>query len=239
MDKIKEIYHANDGVPGYRMMTYELNKFKIILSPNTVYAYMKEMGLKSITRQKYVYKKGEAHKVFADLLNRNFTALKPNEKWCTDFTYLQLSDGSKRYNCTILDLFDRSVVASVTSDRIDAKLAIKTLKTAMSHAKGAKGIILHSDQGCQYTSKVFTKFCEQNGIIQSMSRAGCPYDNAPMERFYNTLKNEFYYLYTFNSDYVLNKCINEYIFTRYNYSRPHSYNGGLSPMQKRFAHKAA
>ncbi len=239
LDEIKEIYHANNGVPGYRMMTNELSKLKIVLSPNTVYTYMKELGLKSITRQKYTYKKGEAHKVFANLLNRDFKASKPNEKWCTDFTYLQLSNGSKRYNCTILDLYDRSVVASINSNKIDTKLAIKTLQAAMIHAKGAKGIILHSDQGCQYTSKAFTEFCEQNGITQSMSRAGCPYDNAPMERFYNTLKNEFYYLYTFNSDCVLNKCIDDYIFTRYNYSRPHSYNGGLSPMQKRFAYKAA
>jgi putative transposase len=191
LDEIKEIYHANNGVPGYRMMTNELSKLKIVLSPNTVYTYMKELGLKSITRQKYTYKKGEAHKVFANLLNRDFKASKPNEKWCTDFTYLQLSNGSKRYNCTILDLYDRSVVASINSNKIDTKLAIKTLQAAMIHAKGAKGIILHSDQGCQYTSKAFTEFCEQNGITQSMSRAGCPYDNAPMERFYNTLKNEF------------------------------------------------
>ena len=125
LDEIKEIYHANNGVPGYRMMTNELSKLKIVLSPNTVYTYMKELGLKSITRQKYTYKKGEAHKVFANLLNRDFKASKPNEKWCTDFTYLQLSNGSKRYNCTILDLYDRSVVASINSNKIDTKLAQK------------------------------------------------------------------------------------------------------------------
>lgn len=79
LDEIKEIYHANNGVPGYRMMTNELSKLKIVLSPNTVYTYMKELGLKSITRQKYTYKKGEAHKVFANLLNRDFKASKPNE----------------------------------------------------------------------------------------------------------------------------------------------------------------
>ena len=239
LEKIKEIYHSLNGVPGYRMMTYELKKYSIFLSINTVYAYMKEIGLKSITRQKYIYKKGEAHKIFENLLKRDFTTSKPNEKWCTDFTYLLLSTGEKRYNCTILDLYDRSVVASITSDKIDTELAIMTLKIALKNVKTYQNIILHSDQGSQYTSKKFTEFCSQSGIIQSMSRSGCPYDNAPMERFYNTLKNEFYYLYSFNSDYVLNTCINDYIFTRYNYSRPHSYNGGLSPMQKRNNYKVA
>ncbi|MEG2584483.1 MAG: IS3 family transposase [Oscillospiraceae bacterium] len=239
LEKIKEIYHSLNGIPGYRMMADELKKYGIYLSKNTIYFYMKELKLKSITRQKYIYKKGEAHKIFANLLNRDFTASKPNQKWCTDFTYLLLSTGEKRYNCTILDLYDRSVVASITSNKIDAELAIITLKTALKGVKTHKGIILHSDQGSQYTSKNFIEFCGQNGIIQSMSRAGCPYDNAPMERFYNTLKNEFYYLYSFNSDYVLNTCINDYIFTRYNISRPHSYNGGLSPMQKRWDYNAA
>ena len=75
------------------MIADELKKWGIFLSPNTVYSYMKSLGLKSITRRKYVYNKGDAHEVFEDLLNRNFTANKPNEKWCTDFTYLHLSTG--------------------------------------------------------------------------------------------------------------------------------------------------
>lgn len=78
------------------MMTDELKKKSIYLSPNTVHSYMKELGLKSVTRRKYYYHKGEAHKIFANLLDRNFTASKPNQKWCTDFTYLHLSTGEKR-----------------------------------------------------------------------------------------------------------------------------------------------
>ncbi|HKL73830.1 MAG TPA: IS3 family transposase [Clostridia bacterium] len=239
LDKIAEIYHALNGVPGYRMMADELEKYSIFLSGNTVYSYMSELGLKSIVRRKYVYKKGEAHKVFANLLKQNFTTSKPNKVWCTDFTYLHLSTGEKRYNCTILDLFDRSVVASLNSHKIDSELAINTLKIALNQAKKRKNIILHSDQGSQYTSKKFVDFCSENGVIQSMSRAGCPYDNAPMERFYNTLKNEFYYLFSFNSDKVLNACIYDFIFTRYNHSRPHSFNNGLAPLVKRWAYKYA
>ena len=239
LDKIAEIYHSLNGVPGYRMMRDELLKYGYILSSNTVYSYMSELGLKSIVRRKYVYKKGEAHKVFANLLEQNFVASKPNQIWCTDFTYLHLSTGEKRYNCAILDLFDRSIVASLNSDKIDSELAIRTLKIALKQAKNQRNIILHSDQGSQYTSKKFTDFCSKNNIIQSMSRAGCPYDNAPMKRFYNTLKNEFYYLFSFNSDEVLNACIYDFIFTRYNHSRPHSFNNGLAPMVKRFSFKSA
>ena len=179
LDKITEIYHVLNGVPGYRMMADELKKYSILLSKNTVYSYMSELGLKSIVRRKYVYEKGEAHKVFANLLEQNFVAAKPNEKWCTDFTYLHLSTGEKRYNCTILDLYDRSIVASLNSNKIDSELAINTLKIALKQAKSSKNIILHSDQGSQYTSKKFVDFCNEHGVIQSMSRAGCPYDNAP------------------------------------------------------------
>lgn len=238
-DVISSIYHANHGAPGYRMIADELKKWNIFLCPNTVYSYMKTLGIKSVTRRKYVHNKGDAHKVFEDLLKRDFTANKPNEKWCTDFTYLHLSTGEKRYNCSILDLYDRSIVASVTSNRINSKLAIDTLKMALKSVKKGDEIILHSDQGSQYTSKSFTQFCSQNKITQSMSRAGCPYDNAPMERFFNTLKCEFYYLFNFNSDSILKACINDFIFTRYNFSRPHTFNNGISPSQKRAIYKSA
>lgn len=221
------------------MIADELKKWGIFLSTNTVYSYMKSLGLKSITRRKYVYNKGDAHKVFEDLLNRNFTANKPNEKWCADFTYLHLSTGEKRYNCSILDLYDRSIVASITSNKINSKLAIDTFKMALKSVKKGDKIILHSDQGSQYTAKIFTKFCSQNKVTQSMSRAGCPYDNAPMERFFNILKCEFYYLFNFNSDSILKACINDFIFTRYNFSRPHTFNNGISPSKKRAMYKSA
>lgn len=234
LDKISSIYHSNNGTPGYRQMTDELHKENIFLSANTVYSFMKELGLKSITRRKYHYERGEAHKIFANLLKQEFKASKPNEKWCTDFTYLHLENGDKHYNCSILDLYDRSIVASICSDKIDAQLAIRTLKKALAQENYPKGVILHSDQGSQYTSNAFTEFCADNSIVQSMSKAGCPYDNAPMERFYNTLKVEFYYLYKFRSSKILYLCIEDFIYTRYNCSRPHSFNNGLSPKQKRF-----
>ena len=122
------------------------------ISCATVPKYMKKMQLFSVSRRKkpgYVH--GAAHKVYDNRLKQNFHAKKRNRKWCTDFTYLTLADGRKRYNCTIIDLYDRSVIASITDRNIT------------------------SDLGSQYTSREFTEFCIEKGITQSMSKAG--YEN--------------------------------------------------------------
>ena len=160
-------------------------------SCTTVHKYMNRiLGLKSIVRpKKPAYQHGEAHKVFENRLKQDFGANGINQKWCTDFTYLFLSNGEVRYNCAILDLHDRSVVASITDRNITSDLAIRTLQKALDSQPKIQGeLILHSDQGSQFTSKAFIEFCESVHVTQSMSKAGCPYDNAPMERYFNTLK---------------------------------------------------
>lgn len=109
---IKKIYHEYNGIIGHRMMQVFLKRKGIIISKTTVHRYMnKELNLKAIVRHKKPnYQKGEAHKVFPNLLNQDFKSERKNQKWCTDFTYLFLTNGSKRYNCSIIDLYDRSVV---------------------------------------------------------------------------------------------------------------------------------
>ena len=102
-----------------------------------------------------------------------------------------MKKNAKRYNCSIIDLYDKSVLATLNSKRIDAELAIQTLQIALDRNPVKGKIILHSDQGSQYTSRAFTEFCEGKGIRQSMNKAGCPYDNSPMESFYGTFKSEF------------------------------------------------
>lgn len=210
-NEINTIYHETQGRLGHRNMKIFLARKGISCSKTTVHKYMNtELGLTSIAkRKKPGYKKGQAHKVFPNLLNQNFTTDKANHIWCTDFTYLFLSDGSKRYNCTILDVYDRSVIASLNGKEITSELAINTLKRAIaSQLKLPDGLIIHSDQGSQYTSKEFTDFCESINVQQSMSRAGCPYDNAPMERYFNTLKNELIYHHYYHNDNELNEAIN-------------------------------
>ena len=214
-----------------------LARKNIHLSAPTVHKYMnKELGLHAIVRPKKPdYRKGEPHKVFNNVIAQDFHAEKINQKWCTDFTYLFLTDGSTRYNCTVLDLYDRSVVASITDRNITSDLAIRTVKKALSSQPPIKGtLILHSDQGSQYTSKEFTEFCESRGIIQSMSRAGYPYDNAPMERYFNTLKNEWIHLHYYHTEEELNVAVEEFAYVWYNHVRPHSYNNYQTPFEARF-----
>ena len=205
-------------------------------SPATIHKYMNtELGLHSIVRPKKPdYKHGKPHKVFENKLNQDFTADKANQKWCTDFTYLFLADHEVRYNCTIIDLYDRSVVASITDRHITSGLAIRTLQKALDSQPALKGeLILHSDQGSQYTSRSFVEFCESVHVTQSMSKAGYPYDNAPMERYFNTLKNECTNLYEFQTEEVLYQTVEEFAYVSYNHVRPHSFNGYRTPYQAR------
>lgn len=217
------------------MMVIFLRRREISLSATTVLKYMRELKLRSVVMpKKPKYHKGDCYKKFDNLLEQDFTASKPNEKWCTDFTYLYLADGAKRYNCSIIDLYDKSVLATMNSKRIDAELAIRTLEAALENQSVPEGLILHSDQGSQYTSRVFTEFCEKKHITQSMSKAGCPYDNSPMESFYGTFKAEFIRQNSFETDIESNKRTLDYVYGYYNHIRPHSSNGYMTPFEKRF-----
>jgi transposase InsO family protein len=125
-------------------------------------------------------------------------------------------------------------VASVNSKYINSNLAIETLGKALKKENYPKSLILHSDQGVQFTSWEFINFCKDNDVIQSMSKAGCPYDNAPMERFYNTFKSNFYNVTSLYDEVRLDEETGKYI-NWYNYVRPHSYNNYLTPMEARYA----
>lgn len=128
-----------------------------------------------------------------------------------------------RYNCTIIDLYDRSVAASISDKHILNHLAIRTLRKALDSQPFINGsLILHSDQGTQYTSKAFVGFCESVNITQSMSKAGYPYDNAPMECYFSTLKNECTNLYEFVTEEALYQRVEEFAYVDYNHVRPHS-----------------
>ena len=213
-----------------------LERKNIFISNLTVHKYMNtDLGLFSIVRRKKPsYKKCDVNEVFPNLLQQKFNVEKLNTAWCTDFTYLALTDGSMRYNCTIIDLFDRSVVASVTGKNITSQLAAETLSIALNRQPklSVKGVILHSDQGSQFTSKEFTEFCKANGITQSMSRAGCPYDNAPMERCFNTLKNVLIYYHHYHYEEQLYLAVSDFAFIWHNHIRQHSLNKGKTPFQK-------
>ena len=238
LEQIEEIYHSHNGVDGYRSMAVYLARKGYNYSAVTVHKYMNtELGLRSIVRPKKPgYEYCKLHKVFENKLNQDFHADGVNQKWCTDFTYLFLENNDVRYNCTIIDLYDQSVIASITDRRITSDFAIRTLQKALDSQPTLKGeLILHSDQGSQYTSKAFVEFCESVHVTQSMNKAGHPYDNAPMERYFNTLKNECINLYGFQTEESLYQAVEEFAYVSYNHVRPHSYNGYCTPYQARTA----
>lgn len=132
--QLEEIYHSHNGVDGYRSMVIYLKRRGYRYSSTTIYQYMNvELGLRSIVRPKKSGTKPEKpHKIVENKLKQNFNADRPNQKWCTDFTYLFLKNGDVRYNCTIIDLYDRSVVSSITGRHITSDLAIRPLPKALN-----------------------------------------------------------------------------------------------------------
>ena len=156
--QIQKIYHSHNGVDGYRSMKVYLERKGHFYSPTTIHKYMNtELGLHSIVRPKKPgYKHGKPHKVFDNKLKQDFTADEINQKWCTDFTYLFLANRDVRYNCTIIDLYDRSVIASITDRSISSNLAIRTLQKALNSQPKIKGkLILHSDYAEEKTMPKF------------------------------------------------------------------------------------
>ena len=236
--KVGKKFHALEGTRGYRQVCDQLRKDGLTISYPTCHKYLnKLLGLKSIQRRKTRYEKGAENKIVPNILNQNFKAERINEKWCMDFTYVPLTDGTFRYNCSIIDLYDRSIIASETSRSITTELAIRTVLKGIESQKeiDTSKLLIHTDQGCQFTSKYYSEFCKKHGITQSMSKAGYPFDNAPMERYFNTLKTELLYVHEYKAEDELYKAINDFAYVWYNQNRTHTYNNHKTPWEVRYA----
>jgi transposase InsO family protein len=197
---------------------------------------MKIKGIQSvIRRKKKKYPRSTPQHVAENLLNREFQADMPNEKWVTDVTEFKYGHGQKAYFSAILDLHDNSIVSSVLGHSNNNPLVFKTLEQALEATPGSTPM-LHSDRGFQYTSTRFKEMLEAASMKQSMSRVGRCIDNGPMESFWGTLKCEKYYLHTYQTFDQLKRDIEDYI-RFYNYERLQRKLNGLSPME--FRTKAA
>ena len=192
---IKEIFDESKGTYGYRRVCEGLLiKYGVIYNHKKVQRIMHKYNIKpNYTRKKknQSYKRIEAN-VKPNLVKRKFNPDKENKIWTTDITYL-IFNGKRAYLSTILDLYDRKIVAYKISKFNDMKLVLDTLNEAIAKRKDVHGLILHSDQGFQYTSHEYKAICESNGIQISMSRKGTPIDDSPMESFHAILKKETLY----------------------------------------------
>lgn len=170
-------------------------KYEVVMNGKKVLRIMKKYNLMpSYVRKAKKKNKNERieENVKPNLLKRNFNTDAPNKVWDTDVTYL-IFKGSRAYLSTIIDLYDRKVVTYKMSKHNDNKLVIDTLNDALNKRKDVSGLILHSDQGFQYTSYEYKAICESNGITISMARKGTPIDDSPIESWRSLLKKETLY----------------------------------------------
>ena len=192
---IKEIFDESKGTYGYRRICEGLLiKYGVIFNHKKVQRIMNKYNIKPnyIKKRKYPkYKRIESN-VKPDLVKRNFNPEKENQIWTTNITYLIFKE-KRAYLSTILDLYNRKVVAYKISKHNNLNIVIDTLNEALAKRKDVHGLIIHSDQGFQYTSFEYKAICESNGIQISMSRKGTPIDDSPMESFHGILKKETLY----------------------------------------------
>lgn len=195
MEKIQELHKHHNGILGYRRMTTFINhQLATNYNKKRIRRLMGILGIQSVIRRvRHACTKAGDRFYAENLLNRDFTATAPNQKWCTDVTYLQYGLGAKAYLSAIKDLYDGSIIAYEIGHNNDNPLVMKTIKKALAANKGATPLI-HSDRGSQYTSKEYRHFTTQAGITLLMSRVGKCIDNAPIESFFGHFKTESYHL---------------------------------------------
>lgn len=188
-EKIRECQAECRGTYGYRRVHIWLERKGIHCNPKTVLKVMNKYNLLSVIRRKRYVKYGEALHRYPNLLNRDFVAERPNQKWVTDISYIRTGQGFL-FLSIIRDLYDNSIVAYKMGSAQNIKLVLDTIRAAKRKEKVTAELQLHSDQGFQYTSQAYFKLTQRYGITPSMSRRGNPYDNALAENFFSILKTE-------------------------------------------------
>ena len=216
-EKIRECQDECGKTYGYRRVHIWLEKKGIYRNPKTVLRVMQKYGLLSVIRRKKYRNYGEYLHRYPNLLNRDFRAERPNQKWVTDISYIHTKQGVL-YLSVIRDLYDNSIVAYKTGTEQNVNLVLSTIKEAKRKEKVTAELQLHSDQGFQYTSQAYFKLTQSYGITPSMSRRGNPYDNALAENFFSILKTECIYRVKLQTYQEARLLIGEYIHF-YNHQR--------------------
>ena len=229
---IRKIYDRHKGRYGYRRITSQLRNDGMTLNHKTVQKLMVEMSLYG-KRKKAKYKsyKGEIGKIAPNVIDRDFVAAAPNQKWTTDVTEVKIKD-RKIYLSPILDMFNGEIISYTISYHPDLKMTMRMLDKAFKKTDIHKGLILHSDQGWQYQHMRYQKALKDRHIVQSMSRKGNCLDNAMMENFFGIMKSELLYLQEFKDMDHFKQELRKYI-RYYNNDRIKLRLKGKSPVQYR------
>ena len=233
LDTIKVIHE--------RFPTYGLDpvwaevKESIPCSRGTVYRLMRKHGIQSKRKRKWKATTNSKHNlpIAPNVLNQDFDVETPNTVWVSDITY-HWTDEGWLYTAIIKDLCTKEIVSYAMDKRMTKELVIKALRVALKRAKPGSGLLFHSDRGSQYCSKAFRDVLKANAILQSMSRKGNPYDNAPAENFFSCLKCECTNFLHFRTRSDAKQAIFEYIEVYYNRQRRHGALGWISPLKYKY-----
>lgn len=233
LDVMIHLYIEVDGIYGYRRMKLNINRrLGKKCNHKRIYRLMKSVNMKSVIRRKKKNYIPSTPQITAEnVLDRQFNAEKPNEKWLTDVTEFKLTDGTKAYLSAILDLYDNSIVSYLLGRSNNNRLVFESFDQAVA-ANPNTNLLFHSDRGVQYTSKMFRTKLDDIGAVQSMSRVSRCIDNGPMEGFWGIIKSEMFYLRKFRNFDDLQAAIDKYI-EFYNTRRLQERLNGLTPIEYR------
>jgi putative transposase len=229
---IRSAFARSNETYGSPRLTRELQDEGLHVGRRRTARLMRENGLKA--RQKRRFKRTtdsqHAFPVAPNLLEQDFSAERPNQKWAADISYVWTSEGWL-YLAVVLDLFARRVVGWAVSDRLHQELALEALRKALTIRQSAKGLIHHSDRGSQYCSIAYQAELKKHGIRISMSGKGNCFDNAVVETFFKSLKSELVWRTVFQTRAEAKQALGRYIDGFYNPVRRHSTLDYLSPVQ--------
>ena len=226
-----QAYFVNHRVYGYRKVWEELHEQDAACCPETVRRILQELGLFSRRKRRYVVTTDSNHDqpIADNVLNREFNATAPNEKWLADITYIP-TRGGWVYLAAILDVFSRRIVGWSLSERIDTSLVQSAFEMAVLQRRPDRGLLHHSDRGVQYASAGYQHVLAEQGIVCSMSRKGNCWDNAMMESFFASLKLEWVHGKDYANVQAAREDIFQYLELFYNRRRRHGALGYISPV---------
>lgn len=227
---VNELFHAEKCRAGAPRIMRALRKHGVNAGKQRVANSLRNQGLVAKAGRKFKATTNSNHNlpVAPNLLEQNFNADAPNQKWVSDITYIETREGWL-YLAVVLDLYSRLVVGWSMSERMNKALVIDALKMALWRRKMPRGVIVHSDRGSQYCSHSYQRLLKKHGLVCSMSKKGDCYDNAAMESWNHSLKVESIHGQRFETRVEAMAEVFEYINIYYNRQRLHSTLGYLSP----------
>lgn len=231
VDQIRHFWGESEGVYGSPRILIDLHSIGVKCGKNRVARLMRENGIAGVAklrrpRGRYV----DPPQAPSNVLDRNFDQDEVNAAWVTDITYIRTWEGWL-YLAVVMDLGSRRIVGWSMQNTMHRDLVIQALLSALWRRRPAREVLIHSDQGAQYSSDEWIRFCDAHNLVRSMSRRGNPHDNAAVESFFASLKKERVRRRTYKTRAEARADIFDYIEVFYNRKRQHEHLGGLSPVE--------